>query len=79
MQLLLEEGTNVDVKDSRRRTPLFWAAYGGHKAVVQLLLENGANINAQGMDERTVLHKAARHGDKTTARLLLLRKLASSR
>ena len=31
----------------RGETPLFWASYRGHLAIVSVLLSNGANVNAQ--------------------------------
>src|SRR5665811_2042505 len=44
-RLLSDLGRNInnlaDLKDSDGRTPLSWAAEGGHDAVVKLLLEAG--------------------------------------
>ena len=44
MQLLLEKGANVNVKDNSGQTALYWAAHDGHGAAVQLLLEKGTYI-----------------------------------
>ena len=42
MITLLENGHDLNSKDSNDRTPLSWAVEKGHEAVVKLLLEKGA-------------------------------------
>jgi hypothetical protein len=37
MRLLLENGAEVDLKDTKGRTPLSWAASRGHESTIQLL------------------------------------------
>ena len=37
MKLLLEKGAELESKDDDGRTPLWWAAWNGHDAVVKLL------------------------------------------
>jgi len=37
VRLLLDKGDDVDSKSKSGRTPLSWAAGGGHEAVVSLL------------------------------------------
>lgn len=37
MQLLLQHGADVNAKDKYERTALYWAAEGGHEAVMLLL------------------------------------------
>jgi ankyrin repeat protein len=61
----------VDEKDKNGQTPLHWAAWGGHEAVVQLLMDSGADVNAKTEDGWTALHQAARGGHEAVIRLLI--------
>ena len=49
---LLDQGVAVDSRDGGQYTPLIWACYRGHRAVVTLLLDRGANVNV-GVSEDT--------------------------
>ena len=44
---LLDTGTPVDTRDSRRRTPLLAATHANRVAVAKLLIERGADVNAK--------------------------------
>jgi ankyrin repeat protein len=59
-ELLLSQGADVNVQDSRGWTSLHWAASRGHKELVQLLLRHHALPNAVDGDGNTALHIAAR-------------------
>eukprot|EP00435_Cladocopium_sp_Y103_P051169 s3579_g15.t2 len=55
---LLDEGAEIDYRDTTRlRTPLMWAATGGHSSLCLELLKRGANpkLRASGRPERAVL------------------------
>ncbi|KAF4213269.1 hypothetical protein CNMCM5878_000164 [Aspergillus fumigatiaffinis] len=71
---LLEQGADVDSKDSRYgRTPLSWAAENGHKEVVQLLIQTG-KVDVDSKDSRcgqTPLSWAAKIGHKGVVQLLI--------
>ncbi|MEM4366824.1 MAG: ankyrin repeat domain-containing protein [Candidatus Anstonellales archaeon] len=41
---LLKEGANPDVRDSKKRTPLIWAAIGNQPKAAKALLEGGASL-----------------------------------
>src|SRR5207253_8816327 len=62
---LLDESTNVNVKDATGRTPLIEASYYGHADTVKLLLEKGANPNAMKNDGTTAMGFAlsGKHND----------------
>ncbi|RYC80572.1 hypothetical protein BFJ63_vAg16546 [Fusarium oxysporum f. sp. narcissi] len=64
-------GTNINVKDSAGRTPLWWAAENGHETVVRLLLDWGARTEAADKDGRTPLWWATERGNEAVVRLLL--------
>jgi ankyrin repeat protein len=57
--------------DSMGRTPLTWAAYNGHHAVVKFYLENGVNASEMDGDGRTPLSLAASMGWFNVVSLLL--------
>jgi ankyrin repeat protein len=61
----------VNKTDGNGQTALYWAAKGGHPAVMQLLLENGADIEAKNSKGWTPLHSAAGRGNEAVVYLLL--------
>ncbi|KAF2181217.1 ankyrin, partial [Zopfia rhizophila CBS 207.26] len=70
--LLLETGkVEVDSKDKDDRTPLSWAAWYGHEAVVKLLLETGkVEMDSKDKDDRTPLSWAVQYGHEAVVKLL---------
>ncbi|KAL4955003.1 ankyrin repeat-containing domain protein [Aspergillus filifer] len=72
LQVLLQQG-NMDPNssDSDGRTPLFYAAIGGHTSAVQLLLSHGSRISHLDNDRRTVLHWVSQYRRLEVLRTLL--------
>jgi ankyrin repeat protein len=50
----------VDSKDRIDRTPLSWAAEGGHESAVKLLLKEGSDADLKDEKSRTPLSWAAK-------------------
>jgi ankyrin repeat protein len=63
--------SHVDKRDSLSWTPLSYAAYNGHEAVVRLLLEHKADVNVKADDGGTSLYRAAGNGHEAVVRLLV--------
>jgi hypothetical protein len=53
----LAAGTDVNVlgDEDYEAPPLYWAAHGGHKEIVELLIAEGANVNAKDENSLTPL------------------------
>jgi hypothetical protein len=68
---LLENGYDLNSKDSNSRTPLSRAAENGHEAVVKLLLEKGAELETKNSYGQTPLSWAAENGHEAVVKLLL--------
>ncbi|KAL2816684.1 hypothetical protein BJX63DRAFT_430066 [Aspergillus granulosus] len=63
---------HIDVPDARGRTPIWYAARGGHEAVIKRLLETGnVNPDRKDADSVTPLACAAANGHMGAARLLV--------
>jgi ankyrin repeat protein len=59
VRLILEQGVDINLRDSNGNTPLFLASRHGHFNVVQFLIENGADVNVQCQNGITPLWAAA--------------------
>ena len=71
-EALLMAGADADSRVELGRTPLLWAARGGHEAVVKALLATGkAAANAEDRDRRTPLLWAAQGGHEGVVKALL--------
>ncbi|KAI9598105.1 ankyrin repeat-containing domain protein [Syncephalis fuscata] len=55
---LLKEGVAATCHDSHGRTPLHWAASGGHVELMKSLVEHGAQVNARDTNGNSALHLA---------------------
>jgi hypothetical protein len=68
---LVSAGADVNGADSMGRTPLHWAAGGGHRAAVDFLLRKGAAPGARDGKGRTPLHLASALGHDAAVAALL--------
>jgi uncharacterized protein len=68
---LAARGTQPDVRDSYRRTPLHVAAHGKHHDAMRALVAAGANPNAMERDRYDIATIAAVANDVPTLRLAL--------
>ena len=71
IQILLEKGTEVNVKDGFYGTALMAASYRGHIEIVQILLEKGAEVNAESGRYGTALAAASYRGHIEIIQILL--------
>src|SRR5208283_3001198 len=70
LQALLDEGADVNAKDSSGGTVLMLASRNGYKEVVQVLLAKGANVNAKDIGGETASSHASMKGHKGIVKLL---------
>ncbi len=71
VERLVSEGTAVDVVDPDHRTPMMFAAFNGHTAVIGFLLEKGAEVDNRDINGRTALMYASSGPFEETVKLLL--------
>jgi ankyrin repeat protein len=71
INLILDNGEDVNVKNSDNFTPLHMADARGNTDVASLLIERGADITAQNNEGMTPLHMAAVSGSHKIADLLI--------
>ena len=68
---LVSEGTAVDAMDPDHRTPMMFAAFNGHTAVVGFFVEMGAEVDNRDINGRTALMYASSGPFEETVKLLL--------
>ncbi|XP_053383713.1 signal peptide, CUB and EGF-like domain-containing protein 1 [Mercenaria mercenaria] len=72
MELLLENGASVNLKDNKGMIPLHYAAWQGKSEPVHILLHWKSPSNEQALGGETPLHLACQHGHFDVTNLLLL-------
>ena len=71
VNLLIDAGVSIDIKDSSSITPLYYAVFMNADRVVPLLLAGGAAVNEGEDSQETLLHVAAAgDADKVVSLLL---------
>lgn len=70
VQLLIENGANVNAREIDGKTALMMAASHGHTETAKLLIENGADINTKDEDGNTTLMWAAEENTETVQLLI---------
>lgn len=71
VQLLLQQGTDLQGVDATGQTMLMFAAKHGLDDIVRKLVKDGADISAKDKRGGTALHKAAYEGHLAAAQVLL--------
>ena len=71
MQILLNNGANVNLSDENGFSPLYAACHDGHDTTVQLLLNNGADLNLCYNEGCNPLYVANLNGHTSIAQILL--------
>lgn len=73
-ELLISNGAEIDTKDFKNETPLFYAVDSNHdKGVIEFLIEKGADVNIKSTNDvkYTVLHIAAKRNNVDAIKLLI--------
>jgi uncharacterized protein len=77
VELLLERGADINIRNKRGLTALHAAAYGGNLQVVELLVAKGASVNdSSNLFKMSPLHAAAEEGHADVVKALLDAKAA---
>ncbi len=71
LELLIEYGADINIKDSKGNTPLYLAVEYSEEAVVELLLKSGANQTFGNKEGNTPLILACSIGKEDIIKLLL--------
>ncbi|KAI1015459.1 hypothetical protein LB504_010921 [Fusarium proliferatum] len=71
VEILLENGANIDLSDCWLFTPLSRVCVSGHTTIAEILLQNHAQVDPKNHQERTPLSHAAEHGNTAIVQLLL--------
>ena len=72
VEVLIQNGADVNAKDIDNRTALMRASYNNYNEIVELLLQNGADVNVKDIDSRTTaLMEASLRGNKEVMEVLI--------
>ena len=68
---LIHSFSRIDIKDTHKRTPLWYASRNGKSDIVELLLKKGAALDGKNDHGQTALWQAAAGGHKDVVELLV--------
>ncbi|KAK9917874.1 hypothetical protein WJX75_009130 [Coccomyxa subellipsoidea] len=71
VQLLLDEGADIEQRNVMMETPLIRASHNGHFQMVKFLVGHHADVNAIDLGDNTALHWAAMRGHVEIVKFLL--------
>lgn len=71
LELLVELGADIDVRDANDETPLQQAAFRGNDETIEYLILKGAGLDNINKIGETALHMASRAGKSEVVRMLL--------
>lgn len=71
VELLLENGANIDSRDCLFTTPLSYACQEGHTNIAGILIDNHVQVDSEDVEDRTPLSHAAEAGYAAILQLLL--------
>ena len=71
IERLLNNGHDMDLRDSYGGTPLMWATDQGRIEIVVFLVSMGVDVNARDNNDKTALMKAIEHGHIEIVSILL--------
>ena len=71
VQLLIDNGANVNAQDTNDMTPLMYASNYGQTAVAEILITEGADVNAQTTTGMTPLMYASSSGQTDVVQLFI--------
>jgi len=70
-KILIENGAGTNIKNFKKRTPMWYAFNNCDLDMILLLVESGANVNETYLFGQTLLHLASREGDYKLTKLLI--------
>ncbi len=71
VQLLVEQGANINARSNDGITPLYQAVHSGYTDIVKFLVEQGADIKAKNSNGYTSLHLAAMNNNMDLVKFLV--------
>ena len=71
IELLLDNGMDINARDINRETVLFLSARNGDREMAEFLIDKGVDINAKNVNGETVLFLAMRNGDQEMVEFLI--------